>query len=112
MSTILGEVQVLNMPESLHHLHQDSAQIPPVSLLHGHFLINTSIHTCTGAPPRLVVSTILGEVQVLNMPESLHHLRQDSAQIPPVSLLHGLLRVHSPITAMATTPVTTAGGCV
>jgi len=63
-----------------------------------------------GAPPLLVVGTTLGELQLLQMPQSLNHLRADDALIPPISLLHGLLRVQSPITAMLTMPIMTAGG--
>ncbi|KAF5836201.1 hypothetical protein DUNSADRAFT_6267 [Dunaliella salina] len=63
-----------------------------------------------GAPPLLVVGTMLGELQLLHMLQSLNHLRTDDALIPPVSLLHGLLRVQSPITAMLTLPIMTAGG--
>eukprot|EP00967_Tisochrysis_lutea_P002956 scaffold3575_cov17-Tisochrysis_lutea.AAC.1 len=69
-----------------------------------------NLPSCAGAPPLLVVGTTLGELQLLQMPQSLNHLRADDALIPPISLLHGLLRVQSPITAMLTMPIMTAGG--
>jgi hypothetical protein len=57
----------------------------------------------------LVVSTTLGELQLLHMPQTLNHLRSDDALIPQTSLLEGLLRIQCPITAILTVPITTAG---
>ena len=69
-------------------------------------------HSCTGRTPLLVVSTTNGELQLLHMPVTLNHLRTDSVTIPPLSLLLGLLRIQSTVTAMVTLPAVNSGGSV
>lgn len=68
-----------------------------------------TFYCITAAPPLLVVSTTLGELQLLHMPKTFHHLKNDDALIPATTLLKGLLRVQSSITAMLAMPVLTAG---
>lgn len=56
------------------------------------------------------MGTTNGELQVITPPTSLAHLRDsDTAAIKPTSLLVGLLRAQSVITAMVTAPCTDAG---